>query len=177
MTTTRSDARQHPQVFPRGRALRIDSQGAQRLFVASSAVNRQILKLEEELGAELFDRLPTGMRLNAAGDVVLRRVRTTLHDFERISSNASPLLSAAWPRCASMHFRTISSCRASAFRIASWCVSHNRVLPSMSVNVTVPVGKRGAARRFAVIEPSRNAIGSAFCGSPSPSAINGDIAE
>jgi len=55
---------------------------AQRLFVASSAVNRKILQLEEELGAELFDRLPTGMRLNAAGECVLRHVRTTLHDFE-----------------------------------------------------------------------------------------------
>src|SRR5262249_60113172 len=55
---------------------------AQKLFVASSAVNRQILQLEEELGAELFDRLPTGMRLHAAGECVLRHVRSTLHDFE-----------------------------------------------------------------------------------------------
>ena len=59
---------------------------AQRLFVASSAVNRQILQLEKELGAELFDRLPTGMRLNAAGECVLRHVRTTLHDFELLRS-------------------------------------------------------------------------------------------
>jgi len=59
---------------------------AQKLFVASSAVNRQILHLEEELGAELFDRLPTGMRLNAAGECVLRHVRTTLHDFELLRS-------------------------------------------------------------------------------------------
>jgi len=59
---------------------------AQRLFVAASAVNRQILALEEELGVELFDRLPTGMRLNAAGEVVLRHVRTTLHDFELLRS-------------------------------------------------------------------------------------------
>ena len=59
---------------------------AQRLFVASSAVNRQILRLEEELGTELFDRLPTGMRLNAAGECVLRHVRTTLHDFELLRS-------------------------------------------------------------------------------------------
>jgi len=59
---------------------------AQRLFVASSAVNRQILQLEQELGTELFDRLPTGMRLNAAGECVLRHVRTTLHDFELLRS-------------------------------------------------------------------------------------------
>jgi hypothetical protein len=54
------------------------------------------------------------------------------------------------PRCASMHLRNISSCRPSAMRIALWFVSHNRVLPSMAVsrNVTVPVGKPGAARCF-----------------------------
>lgn len=54
---------------------------AQTLFVASSAVNRQILKLEEELGSELFDRLPTGIRLNPAGERVLMHVQATLQDF------------------------------------------------------------------------------------------------
>ena len=54
---------------------------AQTLFVASSAINRQIRKLEEELGTELFDRLPSGMRLNAAGERLLQHVRSTLHDF------------------------------------------------------------------------------------------------
>ena len=34
--------------------------------------NRQILKLEDELGTELFDRLRSGMRLNAAGERLLR---------------------------------------------------------------------------------------------------------
>ncbi len=64
---------------------------AQRLFVASSAVNRQILQLEEELGTELFVRLPTGIRLTPAGDVVLRHVRTTLHDFELLRADIDAL--------------------------------------------------------------------------------------
>jgi DNA-binding transcriptional LysR family regulator len=55
---------------------------AQNLFVASSAINRQIRNLEAELGTELFDRLPTGMRLNAAGERVLQHVRSTLHDYQ-----------------------------------------------------------------------------------------------
>ncbi len=54
---------------------------AQNLFVASSAVNRQILRLEDELGAELFDRVPTGIRLNAAGERLQQHIRGTLHDF------------------------------------------------------------------------------------------------
>jgi DNA-binding transcriptional LysR family regulator len=54
---------------------------AQNLFVASSAINRQIRNLAAELGTELFDRLPSGMRLNAAGERVLQHVRGTLHDY------------------------------------------------------------------------------------------------
>ena len=52
------------------------------LHVAASAVNRQILKLEDELGGELFDRMPGGMRLNAAGERLLKHVQATLHDFQ-----------------------------------------------------------------------------------------------
>ena len=36
--------------------------------VASSAVNRQILSLEAEIGTHLFDRLPAGLKLTAAGN-------------------------------------------------------------------------------------------------------------
>ena len=55
---------------------------SESLFVASSAVSRQILKLEEELGTELFNRLPGGMTLNPAGERLLRHVQNTLHDFQ-----------------------------------------------------------------------------------------------
>src|SRR5271169_4579654 len=55
---------------------------SENLFVASSAVNRQILNLEDELGTELFDRMPGGMRLNLAGERLLKHVQSTLHDFQ-----------------------------------------------------------------------------------------------
>lgn len=64
---------------------------AQRLYVASSAVNRQILRLEDELGCELFDRLSTGMRLNAAGRLVLQHVDTTLNDFQLLRTELDAL--------------------------------------------------------------------------------------
>ncbi|RZI99936.1 MAG: LysR family transcriptional regulator [Rubrivivax sp.] len=54
---------------------------SEHLFVAASAVNRQILKLEDELGVELFDRLPNGLRLNPAGERLLRHAQETLHAF------------------------------------------------------------------------------------------------
>src|ERR1700751_5500279 len=40
---------------------------ARRLRVAQPALSRQIQDLEEELGFEIFDRLPRGVRLSAAG--------------------------------------------------------------------------------------------------------------
>lgn len=64
---------------------------SEKLFVAASAVNRQILNLEEELGAELFDRLPNGLRLNPAGERLLRHVQSTLHDFQVVRTELDAL--------------------------------------------------------------------------------------
>ena len=41
---------------------------AERLNVSPTAVNRQILQLEEMLDVQLFQRLPRGMKLTAAGE-------------------------------------------------------------------------------------------------------------
>lgn len=57
---------------------------AATLNVAASAVNRQILKLEDELGTAMFDRLPGHLRLTVAGEMLLRHVELTLADFERV---------------------------------------------------------------------------------------------
>jgi DNA-binding transcriptional LysR family regulator len=51
---------------------------ANALDLASSAINRQTSKLEADLGVRLFDRMPDGMRLTSAGEVLLRHVRATL---------------------------------------------------------------------------------------------------
>jgi DNA-binding transcriptional LysR family regulator len=40
---------------------------ADELNVSASAIDRQILNAEAELGMPLFERLPTGLRLTAAG--------------------------------------------------------------------------------------------------------------
>jgi DNA-binding transcriptional LysR family regulator len=67
---------------------------AGHLNVAPSALNRQILKLEDELGTPLFDRLPNGMRLTAAGDILLRHVTATFHDYDRVRSEIDDLREA-----------------------------------------------------------------------------------
>ncbi|AYC31516.1 LysR family transcriptional regulator [Pseudomonas cavernae] len=61
-------------------------EAARRLNVASSAVNRQILKLEDELGTPLFERLPGGLRLTAAGELFASHVTVVLQDAERLRS-------------------------------------------------------------------------------------------
>ncbi|MDK9696445.1 MAG: LysR family transcriptional regulator [Siculibacillus sp.] len=55
---------------------------ARDLNIVSSAVNRQILMLEEDLGIRLFDRVGRGLRLSEAGKLLLGQVRETVdrHD-------------------------------------------------------------------------------------------------
>lgn len=67
---------------------------AQKLNVAASAINRHILKLEDEFGTPLFDRLPGGMRLTAAGDLLIAHINSTLHDYERLRAEVDDLRAA-----------------------------------------------------------------------------------
>jgi len=59
---------------------------AARLNVASSAVNRQILALEEELGAPIFERMPRGLKLTAAGELCIEHIREVLKTYERMEA-------------------------------------------------------------------------------------------
>lgn len=69
-------------------------EAARRLNVASSAVNRQLLKLEEEVGAPLFERVAGGVRLTAAGEALARHVIMVLQDFERAKGDIEGLRGA-----------------------------------------------------------------------------------
>ena len=64
---------------------------SERLHISPSAVNRQILKLEDHLGTPLFERHPNGMRLTDAGQLVLRHAQATLHDFARLRGEVDNL--------------------------------------------------------------------------------------
>jgi DNA-binding transcriptional LysR family regulator len=66
-------------------------EAAPRLNVASSAVNRQILGLEAEIGAPLFERLSSGVKLTSAGEAVARHVIGVLRDAERLDSELDAL--------------------------------------------------------------------------------------
>ncbi|MCE1234786.1 MAG: LysR family transcriptional regulator [Hyphomicrobiales bacterium] len=64
---------------------------ARELNIVSSAVNRQILLLEENLGIRLFDRVGRGLRLSEAGALLARQVRETLDRFDDVVSELDTL--------------------------------------------------------------------------------------
>ncbi len=64
---------------------------SQTLNIAASAINRQVLRVEQDLGVKLFDRLPDGMRLTPAGEMLLRHVRDTLYNYDRLLADIDSL--------------------------------------------------------------------------------------
>ncbi|MBN3754778.1 LysR family transcriptional regulator [Paraburkholderia sp. Tr-20389] len=64
---------------------------ADHLHITPSALTRKIQDFEEELGTAVFERLPQGMRLNAAGELLLRHIRDQSADFERLHAQLSDL--------------------------------------------------------------------------------------
>src|SRR6204780_3313840 len=64
---------------------------AVRLNIASSAINRQILALENELGAPIFERMPRRLRLTATGEVLIAHVRDTLKGHQRAQAQIKGL--------------------------------------------------------------------------------------
>lgn len=64
---------------------------AERLNLTPSALTRQIQDVEYELGTPVFERLATGMRLNAAGELLVRHVRDQLADLDRVRSQIADL--------------------------------------------------------------------------------------
>jgi DNA-binding transcriptional LysR family regulator len=64
---------------------------AERLNITPSALNRRIQDLEEELGTPIFERLARGVRLNSAGELFVRHVRTQISDLARVRSQIEDL--------------------------------------------------------------------------------------
>lgn len=59
------------------------------LNVASSAINRQILRLEDELGIRIFERTPDGVRPTEAGKLILKHAAQTLQNYEQLRPQIS----------------------------------------------------------------------------------------
>lgn len=83
-----------------GRALRyideVARQGSIRkaakvLHIAASAINRHIIEAEEDLGAQIFERLPRGLKLTSTGELLVAHIRDTLRAHDRMRAQVQSL--------------------------------------------------------------------------------------
>ncbi len=66
-------------------------QAAEQLAITPSALNRRVIALEHELGVEIFVRLGRGVRLSAAGELLIDAMRKHLAETEAVKSRIADL--------------------------------------------------------------------------------------
>lgn len=66
-------------------------QAVEALNVAASVINRQFLKLEEQLECALFEHMPDGMRLTATGELFYHHVLRQSQVLDRTISEIEDL--------------------------------------------------------------------------------------
>jgi len=86
---------------------------ADKLAITSTALNRRVLQIEDEIGQPLFERLPGGVRLNTAGEIFVQHIRAQFADLARVQSQIADL----------------SGIRRGHVRIASGADALRRLLP------------------------------------------------
>lgn len=59
--------------------------------LTASALNRRIQNFEQEFGWPIFERLPRGMRLNPAGELLMQHIQSQRTDLARVQSQVADL--------------------------------------------------------------------------------------
>ena len=59
--------------------------------LTASALNRRIQSFEQEFGWPIFERLPRGMRLNPAGELLMQHIQSQRTDLTRIQAQVADL--------------------------------------------------------------------------------------
>jgi DNA-binding transcriptional LysR family regulator len=114
---------------------------SRELNIASSAVNRQILWLEEALGLQLFERVGRRMRLSQAGEVLLAHIRRTYSDFEGTVAELDALKGLRRGTV------SIASVESVAERLLPAVISSfRRTYPGIHVNVSVSSSQEAARK-------------------------------
>ena len=133
---------------------------AERLHIAQPALSRQIQDLEKEISFRLFDRLPRGVRLNAAGKLFLNDARRILQDVQdaglragRVASGKAGTLRMGFVESVSWHGIVPDSFR--KFR-QNQPDAELEIHPMLSVQMVEAVqsGKLDGAFIFSLDEPA-----------------------
>ena len=66
-------------------------QAAERVNITSSALLRRLQDVEHDLGTPIFERFSSGMKLTAAGELLMRWVRSQNADLQRVLSQIAEL--------------------------------------------------------------------------------------
>lgn len=64
---------------------------AESLHLTAAAVHQQVLNLEAQVGTPLFDRLPRGMQLTTAGEIMLAAIRRGQRDIDHAVTQVEDL--------------------------------------------------------------------------------------
>ena len=135
---------------------------AKRLGIAQPALSRQIQDLERELGFALFDRLPRGVKLSAAGKLFLDDARRILQHVdearvraERVASGKAGTLRMGFVESISWHGVVPDSFRRFRLRQPDAELELHPMLSAQQAEA-VRSGKLDAGFIFSLIEPDRD---------------------
>lgn len=64
---------------------------SEHLNITASAIDRQILQMEDQLGVPLFDRTPQGLRLTSAGELLIVAVRRWRRELRKVEAQIDEL--------------------------------------------------------------------------------------
>ncbi|MFT4272855.1 MAG: LysR family transcriptional regulator [Pantoea sp.] len=64
---------------------------AEQLNITPSALTRKVLDFEDEIGIAIFERISQGVRLNPAGELLLRHINFQLADYDLFRSQIADL--------------------------------------------------------------------------------------
>ena len=95
---------------------------AERLGIAASSINRQIIALEAEFGVPLFERLPRRLRLTVAGELLIAHVRQTLREQSLMRSR---LIDLQGQRRGLVRIATINGLVPSVVPLLAWMRQHH----------------------------------------------------
>ena len=106
-------------------------QASEHLHIAASAIDRQILQLEQSLGAKLFERTPQGVRLTAAGELLVDTLRRSRRDFARVKTHIDDLQGLR------RGLISVAAVEGAAEFLATGLASFHRLYPAIAYEVTV----------------------------------------